>query len=118
MKLYRLAPSVLALALGASGLAVAQAYGPPQGPPPPGYDQDRHEEWNVPPQEFQDIQRRGFHDGVEGARKDFGNHRRPDVENREEFRHPNVSRSLRREYREGFRRGYQTAWAHIAGGPR
>ena len=36
----------------------------------------------------QEIQRQGFRDGIEGARKDSDNHRRPNVNNRDEYRHP------------------------------
>ena len=113
MKLNKLAIPALVLALGMSGFAMAQPYGPPA----PGYGQDRGG-WDVPPQEFRDIQRQGFHDGIEGARKDVDNHRRPDVNNRDEYRHPHVPPSARRDYREGFRRGYETAMAHMLnGGP-
>jgi hypothetical protein len=118
VKLTWIALSVLAFSLGTAGLATAKAYSSPQGPPPPGADQDRdrdHGGWDAPPQEFRDIQRQGFHDGIEGARKDFDNHRRPDVENRDEFRHPHVARSARQDYREGFRRGYETAMSHLMG---
>ena len=45
--------------------------------------------WEGVPPEFRAAQQRGFHDGVEGARKDFANHRPPNVNNRDEFRHPN-----------------------------
>ena len=78
------------------------------------YGQDRA--WDDPPQEFKDIQRQGFHDGIEGARKDFDNHRRADVNNRDEYRHPHVPPSARDDYREGFRRGYQVAMDHLMGG--
>ncbi len=67
----------------------------------------------APPAKFNDIQRRGFHDGIEGARKDVDNHRRPDVNNRDEYRHPHVSPEMRRAYREAFRRGYQQAMSHM-----
>src|ERR1700761_1153816 len=80
------------------------------------YSQDRA--WDDPPQEFKDIQRQGFHDGIEGARKDFDNHRRADVNNRDEYRHPHVPSSARANYREGFRRGYDTATQHLMNGPR
>ncbi len=43
-------------------------------------DHDRDRDWNLPPQEFRDIQRQGYHDGID---------------------------------REGFRRGYDTAWDHM-----
>jgi hypothetical protein len=62
-----------------------------------GYEhQEREEAW----------ERRGFYDGARGADRDFGNHRRPDVNNRDEYRDPNLPRWAAHEYREGFRRGY------------
>lgn len=52
-------------------------------------------------------EQRGFYDGMEGAERDFWNHRRPNVNNREEYRDPDsVPVWARHEYREGFRRGY------------
>src|SRR5580698_2183985 len=112
MKLNRLALPVLALALGTTGMVMAEGNGAPQGPPPPGYGQGPGG-WDAPPQEFREVQRQGFHDGIEGARKDYDNHRRPDVENREEYRHPPVSHDVRHDYREGFRRGYEAAMQHM-----
>ncbi len=76
----------------------------------PAYGQDRR--WDEPPSEFDEVSRRGFHDGLEGARKDYQNHRRPDVNNREEFRHPHVPDRDREAYRRGFERGYQVAVDH------
>ena len=52
------------LALGllcGAGLASAQYYQGPQGPPP--------QAWEAPPPQFVEAQQRGYHDGVEGARK-------------------------------------------------
>jgi ribosome modulation factor len=112
------AAGFLALCVMAPAASHAQ-YGPPQGPPPPGWD--AHGPWEGPPSEYSDIQRRGFHDGIEGARKDYQNHRPPNVENRDEYRHPNnVPRDLRHDYRDAFRRGYQVGVDHImnGGGPR
>jgi hypothetical protein len=96
-----------------TGVSVAQYYqqGPP--PPPPGYEQ--HGDWENTPPEFREVQQRGFHDGIEGARKDFGNHRPPDVNNRDEYRNPHVDRADRRAYREAFRRGYEVGVQHIYG---
>lgn len=65
--------------------------------------------------EFQ-ARRRGFEDGMEGAIKDFGNHRRPDPNNRDEFRHPPVPGPLREDYRDGFRRGYRQAMSDLMSG--
>ncbi len=75
------------------------------------------EGWEAPPSELSEIERRGYHDGVEGARKDYENHRAFDVNNREEYRHPdNVHSRDRKAYREGFRRGYQAGADHLMGG--
>lgn len=108
--------AVTPLAASAAGTAnahdgFAQQYGPPQGPPPQYGDRDRG--WEGPPGELNEAARRGFHDGIEGARKDFENHRRPNVRNRDEYRHPNVDRRERRAYRQGFQRGYDTGVQHL-----
>ena len=68
------------------------------------------------PQELREIERQGFHDGIEGARRDFENHRRPDVDNRDEFRRPPVPPASWEEYRHGFRRGYQVGVEHLMNG--
>jgi hypothetical protein len=122
MKLTKL----MALAFGLSmmfgvGAAFAQ-YGPPPPPqqgPPPGYQQPGPGGWDAPPPQYQDeFTRRGFHDGIEGARKDYENHRPPSPANRDEFRHPNfIPPPYRREYREAFKRGYAMAVRHFQGGP-
>ena len=104
----------LVLILGvAAGAGSGQAFAAPLLQPP-AYAQ---EPWEVPPGEFNDIQRRGFHDGIEGARKDYGNHRRPDVDNREEYRNSDLPPDLREPYRAAFRRGYQMAASHLWGTP-
>ncbi len=78
------------------------------------HDRDRDDRrWQEPPSEFDEFARRGFHDGIEGAHKDYGNHRSPDPRHRDEFRHPRVPREDREAYRRGFERGYQTGWDHI-----
>ena len=82
----------------------------PEPPPPPP-------QWDAFPNEFNDIQRRGFHDGIEGARHDYENHRPPDVNNRDEYRHPHIGPEMREAYRDGFRRGYDRAMAHRMGQP-
>jgi hypothetical protein len=104
--------SALALTLSASGFASAQPFAAPAAAIQ-DHDRDRDRDWNMPPQEFRDIQQKGYHDGIEGARKDYDNHRRPDVNNRDEYRHPHVPDSAKTDYREGFRRGYETAWDHL-----
>jgi hypothetical protein len=113
----QLAISALALALSTSGFAMAQPFAA-AAPAFQDHDRDHDRDWNLPPEEFRDIQRQGYHDGIEGARKDYDNHRRPDVNNRDEYRHPHVPESARADYREGFRRGYDSAWDHLMNGGR
>lgn len=117
-RLTYLLPAVsLAIVLSAAA-ASAQAYGPPpqqgygQGP---GYDRGPGG-WDNAPPEFREAQQRGFRDGVQGARRDFENHRPANVNNRDEFRNPNfIAPPDRRDYRFGFRRGYDVAVHHIYG---
>jgi ribosome modulation factor len=104
--------STIALLLGSTAAINAQ-YAPQPGPPPPGYGD--HGGWDNTPSEFNDAQRRGFQDGIVGARKDYENHRAPNVNNRDEYRHPNVAKDLRHDYREGFQRGYDAGVRHMMG---
>jgi hypothetical protein len=108
----RTATAFLSLALFAStGAALAQ-YGPPQYGPPP-----QQGGWDAPPPQFAIAQQRGYRDGVEGARKDFDNHRPPNVNNRDEFRNPHfIAPPDRQSYRQGFREGYRVAVQHIYNG--
>jgi len=105
-----IAPSLLLALLAGATAADAQYY---QGPPPqPTYAQS----WMAPPPEFAAAQQRGFHDGIEGAKKDYENHRPPNVENRDEYRNPHfIAPPDRRDYRFGFARGYQVAVRHMYG---
>jgi hypothetical protein len=116
MKLNQLVFPALALALATCPLLMA-AHSQPQGHPQPEYGQDHHDQdrggWDAPPQEFRDVQRQGFHDGLEAGRHDFESHRQPSAERRREFRHPPVPPPVREEYREGFRRGYDSAFGHF-----
>ncbi len=115
MKINRLTLSAAALVLATPGLIMAQGYSTSQEPQTAAYGQ-ASSGWDTPPQELQDIQRQGFHDGIEGARKDYDNHRKPNVRNRDEYRHPSVSRSARNDYRAGFSRGYDVAMSHLMAG--
>ena len=114
----------LTLVCTTSGILHAQQYGPPQGPPPPGYgdrDNDRSNDrgcgdrggWETPPCEFRESQREGFQDGIVDARKDAENNRRPNVNNRDEYRRPDVPGNVRRGYHGAFRRGYNTAMTNL-----
>jgi hypothetical protein len=113
MRVGRLATSsIMAVLLSSGGVVFAQ-YAQP-GPPPPGYGERGG--WDAPPSELSEVQRRGFQDGVVGARKDYENHRAPNVNNRDEYRHPNVAKGLREDYRAGFQRGYDAGVRHMMGG--
>lgn len=112
----KIIPSLsLAAFLAATVLSIptAQAQYAPAPPPPPGYG---HEPWANAPAELQGVEAQGFHDGIEGARKDYENHRPPNVENRDEFRHPSVPHHDREAYRQGFRRGYRVGVEHLMRG--
>lgn len=108
----RTATALLSLALlGSAGVAAAQYQNYP-GPPPRG----QFNTWEAPPPEFAAAMQRGYRDGVIGARRDFENHRPPNVMNRDEFRNPHfIAPPDRHDYRIGFRRGYDSAVHHIYG---
>ena len=104
-----------ALATASSAVAGARPLAPvAEGAPAISYLQDRS--WDTPPSEYDEISRKGFHDGIEGARKDYENHRRPDPHNRDEFRHPSVPHHDRETYRQAFERGYQVGVDHMMHG--
>jgi hypothetical protein len=106
MRSTRLLNSMLAVALLASGgsLFAQQHYGPTPYA-------DRGVERN--------LEQRGYQDGMFGADRDFQNHRRPDVNNRDEYRNGGrLPVWAQNEYREGFRRGYYQRVRQIYGGGR
>lgn len=96
MKPTRFVIPTLAIALFAgAGSAFAQRY----------YDQPPAQRWQSNAEDA--MRQRGFQDGSVGADRDFQNHRRPDVNNRDEYRDPRfIPRWGQDEYRDGFRRGY------------
>jgi hypothetical protein len=114
----KLKNTLLGIVAGTALLTFSQGNLFAQEPPPPGAGY-QHGEWETPPPNYSDAGRRGYFDGIEGARKDFENHRQPNVRNRDEYRHPNVPGPQRSEYRDAFRRGYDNGVRHIMnGGPR
>ena len=118
MKATRWTVPALLIGMAISTAAASAQYYGPQGPPPPpaGYGPGG---WDNSPPEFRAIQQQGFHDGIDGARHDFDNHRPPNVNNRDEFRHPHVDGADRRMYRQAFARGYNVGVQHFYGsGPR
>ena len=113
MKLIRFAAPALALTLLASTGAAFAAPAMPLAPI--GYF-GQAPGWDVPPGEYREFQQRGFHDGIEGARRDFENHRPFTPENRDEYRHPSVPRNVYRDYRMAFREGYHRAVVNMGYG--
>lgn len=114
MRRLTIAVSALAFVMGSGVVAAVQAQPGTGG----GYGQQR---WDAPPQEFSEAQRQGFQDGIDGAQKDFSNHRQPDVRNRWEYQHPRLPHEVWDAYRDGFQRGYDRAMSHLTGqgdGPR
>lgn len=111
MKSHWYAVSALAVSLAVPfGMSAVRA----NAAPAPGLYQDRP--WDQPPGEFRDVQRQGFHDGIDAAHHDIDEHRHRDADHHERFKNPPVDRhdhDLVRDYRDGFRRGYDTAWQHF-----
>ena len=94
---------------GPGGPVYGQGPGYAQGPGGPGG-------WDAPPSEFtRDLERNAFHDGLNGAQHDLDNHRRPNVNNRDEYR--NYRGPERRAYKMAFARGYRAFWDHMRMGP-
>ena len=108
----RIAASLLALGLLAP--AVAQ-YGPPPQYADPSTIHYGTRGWDAPPGELRDVQRQGYLDGLQGAERDYQNHRIWNVNNRDEFRHPHVPGNVRADYRNGFKKGYYAGVAHYQG---
>lgn len=75
-----------------------------------GFVQDN---WDVPPAEFDEVTRHGFHDGVEAARSDYKDHKEPDVNRHEKYRHPDLPEKDREAFRRGFEHGYRAATEHL-----
>lgn len=111
MKKTWFAVSALALSLGAtSGGMAARAYAAPANPAPAAFQEGR---WDEPPSEYRDVQRQGYHEGVEAARRDFESHRNKDADDHQSYRHPPVERGLRDDYRNAFKEGYSRAMHHM-----
>ena len=104
-----LTPSLLALCIASAG--ALKAHATPPAPSAAQYqDRDR---WDTPPADYRDAQQRGFHEGVEAARKDVSEHRHADADDHEMYKHPPVEGEARKDFREGFREGYRRAMDHM-----
>ena len=90
---------------------------PNNGNPNPGqgYGQNGYGQggWDAPPQGYTDVQRQGFHEGMQAARHDVQTQQQPDPRRHMEFRHPSVPPEARDQYREAFRQGYFMTMRHM-----
>jgi hypothetical protein len=83
-----------------------------------GNQQPRHDDdhgggqWDSPPANSSDVDRRGFQDGVEAARNDFANRSNMNPRRSPLYRHPPVDRHSRNEYRSSFMHGYNMSMQH------
>ncbi len=109
MKWFSIAALAVSLAAPA-GMITAKAHAAPV-PAQSGYSQDRP--WDQPPDDYRDVQRQGFHDGIEAARNDWERHSHKDADDHERFRHPPVDREFASDYRESFKHGYSEAMHHM-----
>jgi hypothetical protein len=108
MKWFSIAALTVSLA-APSGMITAKAHA--ATPLAPGFYQDRP--WDRPPDEYRDVQRQGFHDGIEAARRDWDLHSHKDADDHDRFRHPPVEREFAHDYRDAFKHGYSEAMRHI-----
>ncbi|HUN84964.1 MAG TPA: hypothetical protein VMU48_11320 [Terracidiphilus sp.] len=115
MKLKWVTLSILTFSLGIAGPGLVKAHAAAANGRPAAMAAQDHDDWEQPPQEFRDVQRRGFHEGIEAARRDFEHHHHADADDHDAYRHPHVPREDRDAYRDAFRRGYDRAMAHLTG---
>ena len=116
----RLVVPAIALFLFAAGPGTAKASGQSHAQPTSAQAQNHDVDqnaWDTPPEGLQNIQLKGFRDGIVGARKDFDKHRELDVNDREEYRNPHISSIQADAYRDGFTRGYERGASHLIAGP-
>jgi len=101
--------------------AMDRFYGTPAPPPPPpqpAYMPPPPVEGpRYRPGHDMEYRHQGYQEGMLGALHDTDHNRRPDPNNRDEFRQPNVPYEAVRFYREGFRRGYDEAMDAMTGMP-
>jgi hypothetical protein len=89
--------AMVPVAVAQGGGAQVEVQWQEPGPPPGNWSQAWHS---------------GFHDGAIAAHHDISANRPPDPRRHDTFRHPDVPHNQRRDFREGFRRGYQMVYHH------
>lgn len=115
MKIKWIAPSLLALCIASAGAIKAHAIAPQPTTSAASLSQDHDQDrWDQPSNDWRDAQRRGFHEGMEAARRDMQEGRHKDADDHEVYKHPPVDGGdARKDFREGFREGYRRAIEHM-----
>jgi hypothetical protein len=104
----------LALCIAAPGAIKAIAHEAQPAPSAAQYqDHDRDRDWDRTPDGYRDVQRQGFHEGMEAARRDYMEHRHADADDHDVYKHPPVDERDRRIFRDGFKEGYRRAMDHM-----
>jgi hypothetical protein len=112
MKWLSIAALTVSLAAPASTIT-AKALAAELPPPAPAYPAYQERPWDQPPDEYRDVQRQGFHDGIESARRDWERHSSKDADDHDLYRHPPVDRQFTHDYRDAFKHGYSEAKHHM-----
>lgn len=105
----RLKPTLAMLA--AATLMAAMTISP-MAVPPANAQFSIHFGWQQPPRQYNDVQRQGFHAGIDAGRRDIDRGLPPDPHRHRRFRHPPVPGGARHDFRRGFRHGYDMAYQH------
>jgi hypothetical protein len=111
MKTRWLSVAALTVSLAAPASMIAARANAAELPPAAPAYQDRP--WDQPPDEYRDVQRQGFHDGIESARRDWERHSGKDADDHDLYRHPPVDRQFAHDYRDAFKHGYSEAKRHM-----
>lgn len=81
-----------------------------------GHAQAQVIQWNVePPNYYNDVGRRAFHEGMEAAQRDSQARRDMDPWHYPQMRNPPVPGEMRERYRDAFLRGYDEGMHHARG---
>ena len=117
MKIMWFSVPALALCIAAPAAIQASAHEAQPLPSAAQY-QDRDHDWDRPPESYsEEAERRGFHEGIEAARRDYMDRRHADADDHDVYKHPPVDGDhARHEFREGFKEGYRRAMDHMKHG--
>jgi|GEM_PF-4526581 len=97
--------------LGAAALMVGMTFSP-MAVPTANAQISIHFGWQQPPRGYNNVQRQGFHAGIDAARRDIDRGLPPDFRRHQRFRHPHLPPGPREEFRRSFRHGYEMGYQH------